>query len=74
MKQRFGATGKFPRGKALPDDEGELRIGYAIQDDTLLVFFGKPITWFGLDATALGGFIAALQGKLAEMKGPHDPP
>lgn len=73
MKQRFGATGRFPRGKALPDDEGELRVGYAIQDGALLVFFGKPITWFGLDAPELETFIAALQGKLAEMKGEPPP-
>lgn len=69
MKQKFGATGRFPRGKALDDDEGELRIGYVIQGDTLLMFFGKPITWFGLDADALEGFITRLQDKLAEMRG-----
>lgn len=45
---RLGATGEFPQGKITEEDEGELQIALAVRDNTLIIDFGKPITWLGL--------------------------
>lgn len=51
---RFGGSGDFPRGKLNADDEGALTLGIAVKDKTLIIDFGKPVVWLGLDkATAL---------------------
>jgi hypothetical protein len=46
----LGATGKYPRGKADADDEGELRMALAADHANGIVRleFGKPIAWLGL--------------------------
>lgn len=46
---RFGATGRFPRGRLSPHDEGELRLGIA--DDgrgCVRIEFGTPVAWIAL--------------------------
>jgi len=44
----------YPRGKLSADDEGQLCIAVTVKDKTLIVDFGKPVAWIGLDkATAL---------------------
>lgn len=45
----LGATGKFPRGKLTDEDEGEIKIGIAYDQDTetVILDFGKPVTWIG---------------------------
>lgn len=56
-RRKLGATGEFPRGKLSAVDEGELVFGVAVQDKTVIITFGKPISWFGMDkqaALALG--------------------
>lgn len=40
----------FPRGKLNADDEGALTMAIAVKDKTVVVDFGKPVTWLGLDA------------------------
>lgn len=47
---RLGATGRFPRGKAAPDDEGELSLLLAsdVTAGVVRIEFGKPITWLAL--------------------------
>lgn len=40
---------KYPRGKLCQDDEGQLAIGIAVQDKTLIIDFGKQIKWIGMD-------------------------
>ncbi len=48
---QLGATGRFPRGQAGDDDEGELRLALAADRDhgIVRVAFGKPVGWLGLD-------------------------
>jgi len=56
MKRRhgLGATGDYPRGKLNAADEGGLNIGIATVAGALIINFGKPVKWIGLDkATAL---------------------
>lgn len=50
----LGATGQFPDGKMSPDDEGELALAVAHDQDVVHIRFGKEVAWLGLDrATAL---------------------
>lgn len=46
----IGPTGTFPRGKFSADDEGGLAIGIAHRDGTVVVNFGKQVSWIGLSA------------------------
>lgn len=63
--KKFGATGEFPRGKFNADDEGALMMGVAVKDRTVIVNFGKPVAWLGLDKqTALA--LADIIRKYAE--------
>jgi hypothetical protein len=50
MSKKFGATGNFPMGKMNADDEGELQMGVSHdpQNSTVVLAFGKPISWIGL--------------------------
>lgn len=48
-KRLFGATGKHPGGVLAPDDEGELQFGLANYGGKVMLNFGKPVAWLGLD-------------------------
>jgi len=51
---KLGPTGDHPRGKLTESDEGGLKLGVTIMDNTLVIAFGKPVEWIGLDkVTAL---------------------
>ena len=53
---KLGPTGVFPHGKLNEDDEGALNVGISVDtvSQTLILQFGKPISWLGLDkATTL---------------------
>lgn len=43
----LGATGRFPLGKLVPEDEGEIAIGFAHTDGKVVIDFGKPAAWIG---------------------------
>lgn len=51
-KENIGPTGKFPKGKLNKDDEGELgmRIGTDEKNGKVIIDFGSPVHWIGLDA------------------------
>lgn len=51
MKEQPGPTGKFPSGKLCNDDKGELKIEISIhdKDKVILINFGNPIGWVGLN-------------------------
>jgi hypothetical protein len=42
-------TEQFPRGKLCQDDEGQLDVAIGVRDKTVIINFGKPIAWIGLD-------------------------
>jgi hypothetical protein len=60
---------KYPRGKLRADDEGQLAIKMAVQDGTLLLIFGKPVTWLGLGIADAERLIEGMQEKVRQMKG-----
>jgi hypothetical protein len=39
----------FSRGKLNDADEGDLQFRIAVKDKTIIVDFGKPVVWIGLD-------------------------
>jgi hypothetical protein len=45
---KIGKTNDFPRGKLNDSDEG-LQIAIAGRDKTVIVAFGTPTAWIGLD-------------------------
>jgi hypothetical protein len=44
----FGATGRFPKGKLNPSDEGELQFGVTTVHSEIRIDFGKPVAWLTL--------------------------
>lgn len=39
---------KYPRGKLSEDDEGEISFKIALKDKTVIIDFGKPVSWLGM--------------------------
>jgi hypothetical protein len=52
----LGATNNHPRGKLNESDEGELRLAVFEKDGTVVIDFGKPTAWIGLDAETARSF------------------
>ncbi len=42
---------KYPRGKLSDSDEGALAIEIKVKDKTVVIDFGKDISWIGMDKT-----------------------
>lgn len=63
-------SGYFPRGKAGPEDEGQLQIAIATdhQYRMVRVAFGKPIAWLGLGEAEARAIAAKLIEKADELK------
>ena len=71
MKEKLGATGKFPRGKIYNDDEGELRLAVAADpaNGVIKIYFGKPVAWIGLPVAEAQAFVDSVQGKIYMLTG-----
>ena len=50
IKELLGATRQFPQGKLAPSDEGELKFAVGAKDGKVVIEFGKPVAWMGMDA------------------------
>jgi hypothetical protein len=72
MVEELGGTGEFPDGKIDPTDEGELKIALSHAEGRVLVHFGKPVAWIGLDkSTAIAlatGLLKHAGAELVEIK------
>lgn len=58
--RRLGATGEFPQGKVHDSDEGELTIAVGREMGVVVLRFGKPVAWIGMDPGAARGLAALL--------------
>jgi len=67
LKKILGETGKFPDGKLNENDEGEIRLGMTVKDGVLIINFGKPIEWIGLEKKQVKEWIEYFQKYLKEM-------
>lgn len=64
--QKPGANGEFPNGKIHEDDEGELRMTCGVTQDGLIILdFGKPVAWLGLQPEDVDGMVEILQKNAA---------
>lgn len=45
----FGKTGTFPRGKMHASDEGALQMGVSSTGGEVIIMFGTPVAWLGLE-------------------------
>lgn len=48
-KERLGPTGAFPQGRLTSEDEGEIRMGITVHNGKVVMDFGKPTAWVGMD-------------------------
>ena len=39
---------QYPNGQLNPSDEGALNIAIGVDQDVIIVNFGKPVVWFGV--------------------------
>jgi hypothetical protein len=46
---KLGPTGEFPQGHLNADDEGELTIAVGRENGKIVIKFGTPVAWVGLD-------------------------
>lgn len=56
----FGATGRYPDSSIDKTDEGEIIFSLSSHRGKVIVNFGKPVSWLGLDARQAGALAAAL--------------
>ncbi len=47
----LGKTEKFPEGQLNQTDEGEIKIAITAQDGKVIINFGTPVAWFGMNPT-----------------------
>lgn len=68
QRPKVGATGRFPEGKLTKDDEGEIAIAIAHTGEKVIVDFGKPIAWIGLNAKQARDIAATLVKHAEEVE------
>lgn len=64
----LGATGQFPQGKLDATDEGELKLAVGIEDDKVVIAFGKPVAWFGMDWKQAMQLAFSLKAKAEQVR------
>jgi hypothetical protein len=48
-KASIGATGEFPAGQLSKDDEGEIAFAVGSRGGKVVLDFGDPVAWVGMD-------------------------
>lgn len=71
MKGRIGPTGKYPGGKYTQEDEGAIGVGIAAdpRNRKVVIQFGKPVAWLGLDPEHAETLAQSLLEKAREARG-----
>ncbi len=59
---------QYPRGKLNADDEGQLNMRIGVRDKTVIVDFGKPVVWFGMDYHTATRLAADIMRRAEEIK------
>lgn len=66
---QLGPTGKFPEGHLNEDDEGEIQIAIGIENNKVVINFGKPIAWIGFTPEQADQIAFSLIEKSSKLKG-----
>ena len=48
VKSDLGATGRFPDGKLVGHDEGEIQFRVGTRDNNVVIEFGQSVHWVGM--------------------------
>jgi hypothetical protein len=65
---KLGATGEFPEGKLTPNDEGEIKIAVGIEQNKVVIHFGKEIAWIGFGRSEAIRIASSLIDMAAKIK------
>ena len=66
LEAAIGATGAYPDGQLNKTDEGELAFAVGVENGVVVVKFGKPVAWLGLQpdqACELGRLLITKAGR-----------
>ena len=71
LDNALGETGEYPRGRMHPTDEGEIQMAVAadMQTKTVVVNFGKPVAWLGLEYDDAIGLANAIRDNAFKLRG-----
>ena len=64
----LGPTNDFPEGKMSEADEGGLRMAVGIEDNRIILAFGKPVAWIGMDPAGARALAALLRSRAEEIQ------
>ena len=64
----FGPTGRFPDGKKDADDQGELCFGVTAEKGLVVIAFGTPVAWLGLNIEHAEQLATELNLRVAELR------
>lgn len=65
---KFGKTGNFPRGKLNRHDEGGLAMGITHTASAVVVNFGTPTSWIGLEPDLAEQFAKTILEHAAQIR------
>lgn len=63
----LGPTGQYPQGKIHSTDEGEIKMAIAIKDNKVIIHFGTPTSWIGMDKQQAIQLAATIIDKAKEI-------
>lgn len=66
--RKLGATGRFPQGKLNKDDEGEIRLAIGHENGKVIIDFGKPVAWIGMNPQEAIEFAAMIFQHVRECR------
>jgi hypothetical protein len=58
---------KYPNGAIDETDEGEIKLAIYTKRNTVVIDFGKDLSWFAMTKAELEPFIELLQSKLEQL-------
>lgn len=64
----LGKTGTHPDGKMTDGDQGELKLAVVMVDGKIIMNFGHPVTWCGMQPAQARAMAAALVTKAEEAE------
>lgn len=73
-QEPLGPTRQFPRGKLMPSDEGETRIGIAQVNGAVVIDFGSPTTWIGFTPEQADDIAATLKAHAQALREENSQP
>lgn len=71
IRLQLGETGRFPEGKIVDHDEGELKSAITTYKGKVIVSFGKPVAFVGLTAKQAVEFADILKKHALDLMNPN---